>query len=71
MFGQTCDGADIIANNLMMPEMKVGDWIVFGGMGNPYLSQVRTQSAPPANSTEWSLFLKLLCGTKKHKCKRI
>ncbi len=33
IFGQTCDGADIIANNLLTPEMEVGDWIVVGGMG--------------------------------------
>jgi len=30
----TCDGYDIIANNLPMPEMKVNDWLIFGGMGS-------------------------------------
>lgn len=33
IFGQTCDGGDIIANNILTPEMQVGDWIVVGGMG--------------------------------------
>ena len=36
IFGQTCDGGDIVANNLSCPQMNVGDWIVFGGMGNFY-----------------------------------
>jgi diaminopimelate decarboxylase len=30
----TCDGYDIIANNLNMPELNVNDWMVFGGMGS-------------------------------------
>ena len=30
----TCDGADTIARNMMLPnDMNVGDWIVMGGMG--------------------------------------
>lgn len=33
IFGQTCDGADIIANNLLTPNLEVGDWIILGGMG--------------------------------------
>lgn len=34
LFGMTCDGYDIIANNMNLPEMNVGDWIIFGGMGS-------------------------------------
>jgi hypothetical protein len=30
----TCDGYDIIAKNLPMPNMQVGDWLVLGGMGS-------------------------------------
>lgn len=30
----TCDGRDVIANNFVTPEMEVGDWLVFGGMGS-------------------------------------
>jgi diaminopimelate decarboxylase len=31
----TCDGRDVIANNLTMPsDLEVGDWIVMGGMGS-------------------------------------
>ena len=33
LFGMTCDGRDIIANNFVAPDMNVGDWMVFGGMG--------------------------------------
>jgi ornithine decarboxylase len=30
----TCDGMDVITQNLHVPsEMKVGDWLIFGGMG--------------------------------------
>jgi hypothetical protein len=24
---------DVIAKNLMTPEMNLGDWLIFGGMG--------------------------------------
>lgn len=34
LFGMTCDGYDIIANNMNLPEMNIGDWIIFGGMGS-------------------------------------
>jgi hypothetical protein len=27
----TCDGYDVIANSINVPEMEVGDWIVVGG----------------------------------------
>jgi len=29
----TCDGMDVIANNIKTPNMNVDDWIVLGGMG--------------------------------------
>ena len=29
----TCDGYDIIVNSIDMPNMEVGDWLIFGGMG--------------------------------------
>lgn len=34
LFGMTCDGYDIIARQFEMPEMQVGDWMVFSGMGS-------------------------------------
>jgi len=34
LFGMTCDGYDIIANRMELPEMDVGDWMVMGGMGS-------------------------------------
>lgn len=33
LFGMTCDGRDIIAQDFKVPEMSIGDWMVFGGMG--------------------------------------
>jgi diaminopimelate decarboxylase len=31
----TCDGRDVIANHLMIPDnMEVGDWMSMGGMGS-------------------------------------
>jgi ornithine decarboxylase len=34
LFGMTCDGLDIISNNINAPvDAKVGDWFCFGGMG--------------------------------------
>ncbi|MFN9908952.1 MAG: hypothetical protein ACK56F_22990, partial [bacterium] len=60
----TCDGLDIIANNLLTPEMKVGDWIVLGGMGNLFTLKEHTLSVQQASSTGWSLFLRFLFGTK-------
>lgn len=30
----TCDGMDVLAKNINLPvDLKVGDWLVFGGMG--------------------------------------
>ena len=35
LFGMTCDGRDVIANHLMVPDnMEVGDWMSMGGMGS-------------------------------------
>lgn len=34
LFGMTCDGYDIIARQFDMPQMNIGDWLVFGGMGS-------------------------------------
>ena len=34
LFGMTCDGMDIIAKSIGVPEcLKVGDWLCVGGMG--------------------------------------
>ena len=29
----TCDGMDILSKNMGLPDMELGDWLVFGGMG--------------------------------------
>ena len=33
IFGQTCDGADTIADQILAPAMEIDDWIAVGGMG--------------------------------------
>jgi ornithine decarboxylase len=33
LFGFTCDGLDIIGKDYQLPELNIGDHIVFGGMG--------------------------------------
>lgn len=34
LLGMTCDGLDIITEDYMTPDLQVGDWLVFGGMGS-------------------------------------
>lgn len=34
LFGMTCDGYDIIARNIALPELQIGDWLVLAGMGS-------------------------------------
>ncbi len=33
LFGPTCDGADVVLKNYMLPELDMGDWVVFPNMG--------------------------------------
>jgi ornithine decarboxylase len=33
VFGHTCDGADSLSKELMLPNLEVGDWLVFPAMG--------------------------------------
>mmetsp|Transcript_8218 Transcript_8218/g.11094 ORF Transcript_8218/g.11094 Transcript_8218/m.11094 type:complete len:529 (+) Transcript_8218:595-2181(+) len=33
LFGPTCDGLDTILRNVPLPELKLGDWLVFPNMG--------------------------------------
>ncbi|KAG9467017.1 hypothetical protein GDO78_015771 [Eleutherodactylus coqui] len=33
LWGQTCDGLDQIAEHLQLPELQVGDWLLFENMG--------------------------------------
>uniref|UniRef100_A0A6B2L6A4 Orn/DAP/Arg decarboxylase 2 N-terminal domain-containing protein n=1 Tax=Arcella intermedia TaxID=1963864 RepID=A0A6B2L6A4_9EUKA len=32
-FGPTCDSFDVIANNVMFPQLELGDWVYFTNMG--------------------------------------
>lgn len=33
IWGPTCDGLDQVSSDVLLPEMKVGDWIIFENMG--------------------------------------
>lgn len=33
LFGQTCDGLDTICKHIMLPDLRVGDWLAVPGMG--------------------------------------
>lgn len=33
LFGPTCDGADVILKDYMLPELEMGDWVIFPNMG--------------------------------------
>jgi ornithine decarboxylase len=33
VFGQTCDGLDVVAGDVALPPLEVGDWIVWPQMG--------------------------------------
>jgi len=33
LFGATCDGLDTIVSNVLLPELQVGDWIMWPNMG--------------------------------------
>jgi len=33
LFGQTCDGLDMISKDIALPELRVGDWLVVPNMG--------------------------------------
>ncbi|XP_078536884.1 antizyme inhibitor 2-like [Lissotriton helveticus] len=33
LWGPTCDGLDLIAEGLELPELQVGDWLIFDNMG--------------------------------------
>jgi len=33
IFGQTCDGLDTICKDILLPDLRVGDWLVLPNMG--------------------------------------
>eukprot|EP00977_Amphora_coffeiformis_P015282 scaffold4494_cov161-Amphora_coffeaeformis.AAC.1 len=33
LFGPTCDSIDVIARSVLLPQLKVGDWLYFNNMG--------------------------------------
>ncbi|KAJ8955857.1 hypothetical protein NQ318_005403 [Aromia moschata] len=50
VWGATCDGVDKIAHNVMLPKLKIGDWIVFEDAGAYTLSiACEFNGFPPPN----------------------
>lgn len=33
IWGQTCDGVDWVSKDVLMPELKEGEWLVYRNMG--------------------------------------
>lgn len=33
IWGPTCDGLDQVIENILLPELKLGDWLIFENMG--------------------------------------
>lgn len=33
LYGPTCDGLDVITTNIMLPDLMIGEWLVFDNMG--------------------------------------
>jgi len=33
VFGNTCDSIDVVARSVLLPELKIGDWLYFENMG--------------------------------------
>jgi hypothetical protein len=33
VFGPTCDSIDVVARSVLLPKMKIGDWLYFNNMG--------------------------------------
>ena len=60
IWGPTCDGSDVLFKECLMPELHVGDSIVFKNMGAYTLSLARTFNGMPVGScyyvvsTSWS-----------------
>jgi diaminopimelate decarboxylase len=70
IFGMTCDGHDVIAKSIALPQnINVGDWLIIGGMGaytvgpkSTFNGMVATQKiirwiAPVEEETQSGIFL--------------
>lgn len=64
IWGPTCDGLDVIVENLEFPVLDVGDWIMFENMGAYTFSSASTFNGFPIpkiyavinESTMWEMF---------------
>nr|CAI5821695.1 unnamed protein product [Callosobruchus analis] len=73
VWGPTCDGLDQVADNVMLPEMKVGDWLVFEDMGAYTLPVASPFNGFPVPKVQlifdedvWSFFKDVLNLTEEH-----
>lgn len=47
VWGQTCDGLDKVVDEVLLPDMQIGDWMVFESMGAYSLSLVTSFNGAP------------------------
>jgi len=39
VFGPTCDSIDVIARSVLLPKLKIGDWLYFQNMGKSIVNK--------------------------------
>ena len=47
IWGPTCDGLDQVVSNMKLPQLKIGDWLVWENMGAYTLSAANTFNGFP------------------------
>lgn len=73
IWGPTCDGMDVIARSIMLPEVNIGDWIVFEDMGAYTLSAASAFNGFPVpkvhlivDQPTWYFLRDEVCLTNEH-----
>lgn len=73
VWGPTCDGLDQVSENILLPDMKIGDWLVFEDMGAYTLPVASTFNGFPvpkvhvvADESVWMLLKDLVPLTEDH-----
>jgi len=66
VWGPTCDSIDLILERCRLPELEIGDWIIFENMGSYTRAAASTFNGfqPPAvqyivSESDWSLLMAL------------
>lgn len=73
IWGPTCDGLDQVVQNIVLPEMELGDWVIFENMGAytlPVASPFNGFPVPKvhviANENVWLMLKDVLPLTQEH-----